>query len=101
MQLVIDRRGQIRCLYSEEIDLHALGTLAIHRASHVDPDGEGWLADLAPVGGPRLGPYRHRSEALQAELAWLSEHLLQLKCPHANGRSAQCPRRDYVLHNNL
>ena len=36
-----------------------LGTLAIKRASHVEPDGLGrWHADLSPVGGPFLGPFR-------------------------------------------
>ena len=53
MQLVIDAAGSIRCLYDEAIDLAALGSLSIRRASHVEPDESGqWFADLAPVGGP-------------------------------------------------
>ena len=36
----------------------------------------GWRADLSPVGGPQLGPFRRRSEALRAEAAWLVEHWL-------------------------
>ena len=51
------------------------GDLAIRRASHVEPDAAGrWWADLAPVGGPRLGPFDRRSEALAAELRWLERH---------------------------
>jgi hypothetical protein len=53
MLLRINPGGAVRCLYAEAIDLAALGTLAIRRASHVEPDGQGhWWADLSPVGGP-------------------------------------------------
>jgi hypothetical protein len=77
MQLRIEPGGRVTCGYGEAIDLAALGPLAIRRASHVEPDAEGnWCADLAPVNGPRLGPFSRRSEALAAEAAWLDQHLL-------------------------
>jgi hypothetical protein len=77
MQLLIDPQGQIRCLYGEKIDLTLLGALCMRRASHVEPDDAGrWWADLAPTGGPRLGPFPRRSAALQAEVAWLDQFLL-------------------------
>lgn len=77
MELVIDCRGTIRCIYSETIDLSSLGSASIRRASHVEPDAVGkWWADLAPVGGGMLGPFDHRSEAVEAEIAWLSQHWL-------------------------
>jgi hypothetical protein len=77
MELVIDQQGRIRGIYSEEIDLRMLGPLVIRRASHVEPDGEGrWWADVAPVGGPRLGPFEKRSQALAEEVAWLEKHWL-------------------------
>lgn len=77
MQLVIDPAGAIRCLYSEELDLTALGKLQIARASHVEPTVNGqWVADLAPVGGPVLGPFATRSAALAAEVSWLESHWL-------------------------
>jgi hypothetical protein len=76
MRLRIDAHGQVVCVYGEAIDLAALGTPAIQRASHVEPDETGrWWSDLGPVGGPRLGPYAYRSEALQAEAAWLDAYL--------------------------
>jgi hypothetical protein len=75
MQLVVEPSGQIRCLYTETILLTTLGSLVITRASHVEPEAAGWYTDLARSGGPKLGPFVHRSEALQAEEAWLEERL--------------------------
>jgi hypothetical protein len=77
MQLVVQPTGQIRCLYGEAVDLATLGRLHVERASHVEPNDRGqWLADLCPVGGPTLGPFRLRSEALAAERQWLEENWL-------------------------
>lgn len=74
MELIINPTGAVRGVYGEEINLHLLGTLAICRASHVEPDGHGnWWADCAPVGGPRIGPFSNRSQAIAAELQWLRE----------------------------
>ncbi len=72
MQLVIEPDGSMRCLYTEEIELAALGKTTISRGSNVEPDESGaWWADLTPVAGPKLGPYGQRSEALAAEVEWL------------------------------
>lgn len=77
MQLIVEAGGQVRCVYGEEIDLHALGDLSIDRGSHVEPTPDGkWTADLSPVKGPRLGPFRCRSEALAAEQNWLESNWL-------------------------
>ena len=77
MQLLIQPDGGVRCLYGEEIDLHHLGQLTMVRGSHVEPTANGqWTADLAPVNGPRLGPFPTRTAALAAEVAWLQEHWL-------------------------
>jgi hypothetical protein len=72
MELVVGADGGVRCIDDESLDLRALGKLQITRVSHVEPDSEGcWWADMGPVGGPVLGPYASRSEALQAERGWL------------------------------
>ena len=72
MELVVGAGGNVRCIYDEELDLRKIGKLKITRASHVEPDVEGyWWADMGPVAGPVLGPYGSRSEALVAERQWL------------------------------
>ncbi len=59
-----------------QLDLRELGKLQITRASHVEPDRNGfWWADMGPVDGPVLGPFKNRTEALQAEREWLSASL--------------------------
>ena len=48
MELVVDAGGCVRCIYGEELDLREIGRLTITRASHVEPDTEGyWWAELA------------------------------------------------------
>jgi hypothetical protein len=72
MELVVGADGVARCIYDEALDLREIGTLKITRASHVEPDAAGyWFADMGPSGGPVLGPYGSRSEALGAERRFL------------------------------
>ncbi len=81
MLLVIDTHGSVRAVYSELIDLNTLGRPAITRASRVEPDELGrWTADLRQVGGLVLGPFGRRSEALEAERAWLEANWLTRPC---------------------
>ena len=82
MQIIIESGGTARCIYTEDIDLAAIGSPTITRASHVEPDQQGrWLADMSPVGGPVLSGFAHRSEALAAEHAWLENHWLKTSEP--------------------
>jgi hypothetical protein len=77
MDLLILPNGTIRAIYAEDIDLVSLGRTVIRRASHVEPDQDGrWIADLTPVFGPIFGPFDRRSDAIQAELAWLKANWL-------------------------
>ena len=82
MELVVDAGGDVRCVYGKELDLRELGELQITRASHVEPDRDGfWWAEMGPVEGPVLGPFRSRSEALGAERGWLVRRALQPREP--------------------
>ena len=82
MELIIETGGNLRCIYAEAIDLHSLGQPKITRASHVEPDSTGrWTADLAPVDGPKLGPFDKRTDALAAEVQWLRDNWLDKANP--------------------
>jgi hypothetical protein len=73
LELIIGPDGRLRCLFDEFIDLAALGRVSIRRGSHVEPTEDGrWTADLSPVGGPVLGPFAGRSQALAAEAEYMA-----------------------------
>ena len=77
MELVIHSSGDFRCVYGEDVNLSELGRLSIQRGSHVEPTADGqWTADLSPVQGPQLGPFDCRTQALEAEVAWLNQYWL-------------------------
>ncbi len=77
IELVVDHSGTAHFIYSDDFDLAGLGEIHVARASHVEPDGQGhWWADLAPVNGPKLGPFQRRSQGLEAEVTWLRRHWL-------------------------
>lgn len=74
MILRVEPDGTLVTVYTEALPLDELGHATITRASHVEPTPEGtWTAEI--IGGPVLGPYAKRSEALAAEVAWLERWL--------------------------
>ena len=76
MELVVGCDGGVKCIYDEALELREIGKLQIKRASHVEPDAEGfWWADMGPVDGPVVGPFMSRSEALGAEREWLATRM--------------------------
>ncbi len=74
---VVTPNGETRMVFDDRFDLRLVGRLSIRRGSHVEPTLVGqWTADLSLVGGPILGPFDKRSEALAAEVAWLHRNWL-------------------------
>lgn len=76
MRITFEVDGRIKFVYDDEtaVVVREVGDLSIKRASHVEPSTcwEGaWEADMDPVGGPILGPFETRKEALEAEREWL------------------------------
>lgn len=79
MKIVICPDGKIISLYQEILDLSRCGRADHRRASQVEPTVTGeWIVDLSPVGGPTLGPFARRSDALAEETAWLSRRLEEI-----------------------
>jgi len=76
VQIIIDPSGVIRTIHKDALaGLYAEGKATIRRASHVEPNDDGqWVVDLSPVGGPQMGPFALRADALAAEVEWLESH---------------------------
>jgi hypothetical protein len=68
--------GELKFIWNDDLaPLLDLGKPTVQRASNVEPNEDGqWVADLSPVNGPALGPYRLRGDALAAEVEWLQQH---------------------------
>lgn len=76
VRVTVSPDGTLRFVYADELrELLDVGAARITRASHVEPDGTSWRADMSPVGGPVLGPFETRAAALSAEVAYLAEHM--------------------------
>ena len=83
--ILIDAKGGIAFVYSDDLaEVFAGEVLRTSRASHVEPFGQGWIADMRPSGGPVLfgtntaNPlgrvaFPTRQAALDAERRWLRE----------------------------
>lgn len=79
MRIRINPDGTAVMIYTEDIDITDIGNVqSITRASIVEPtDGNQWAADMRPIGGPVLGAFNKRSEALAAEANWIEENILE------------------------
>lgn len=77
--VTIDGSGRLRFVWSDSArELLMLGNGSIERASHVEPTADcRWTADLAPIGGPVLGPFETREEALTAEVDEVERRLCE------------------------
>lgn len=77
LEISIGADGAIRFVYDDAARfLLDQGEAMVRRASDVEPDGTKWTADLAKVGGPKIGPFENRADALKAETDWLRRHWL-------------------------
>lgn len=78
LKLVV-KGGDILAIYDDAL-VAMFGEAAkveTRRASNVEPDGQGWSADLSPVGGPILRDFKTRKDALDAEVRWLDQHVVR------------------------
>lgn len=76
LKFAVEADGAVVTIYDDcHADLFDESSVTVTRASHVEPSEGGWSADMTPVGGSILGPYRLRQEALDAEVEYL-KHIL-------------------------
>lgn len=80
--ILIAPDGKLRFIHSDTLAemFFREGKVTTRRASHVEPDGDSWVSDLSPVGGPTLGPFSLRGLALKAEHDWLVTHNIPVPC---------------------
>lgn len=79
MKIKINPDGTAIMIYTEDINIADLGSVqSITRVSRVEPtSGNQWAADMGPIGGPVLGAFDKRSDALSAEINWIEENILE------------------------
>ncbi len=73
MTLEVTPNGDIRCLYTDEVDLSQLGRLQVSRASHVEYDNHlrKWTVTSVKTG-KRLHSAMTRESALEWECQYYS-----------------------------
>ena len=81
MQLVIDPQGRVRFVYTEAVDLSALGPPVIERVFGGTRCRRALAGRSGCVGRTLARTVRRRSDALRAEEQWLAEHWLVTRAP--------------------
>jgi hypothetical protein len=84
MRLVVGPDGNTQAIAPNDLSLgNCFGPCEVRRASHVEAVKQEeeyfWTVDLSPVGGPILGPFVTRTEALEEETEWLEQRLGHLQ----------------------
>jgi hypothetical protein len=73
--LIIRDSGTIEFIWDDALAfMLEAGEATIARASHVEPVGTQWEADMSPSGGPVLSGFAMRGDAIAAEIEWLENN---------------------------
>lgn len=82
MGVYISPDGTLRFVWDDKLQiLTDLGQCNSVRVSDVESIGSRWYADLRRIGGPRLGPFALRSDAIRSEVQYI-EGRLKRQLPH-------------------
>jgi hypothetical protein len=78
MFVFIEANGDLKFIYCDEVSIaFEESPQSSPRASFVEPTSDGqWTADMSPVNGPVLGPFKLRGDALKAETEWLLNEMM-------------------------
>jgi hypothetical protein len=73
--IAISQEGVATFVWSDDLaKLKTEGECKIERVSNVEPNEQSeWMADMMLIGGPILGPFETRQEAIDAELRYIRE----------------------------
>ena len=76
LRVTVSPGALVRFLYTDSLSgLLNIGEATIKRASMVEPNKANlWVADMSPSGGPKIGPFVLRDDALVAEHEWLHDN---------------------------
>lgn len=75
--LIAFRNGKAIAVYDDcLLPILQQGDSTIKRASNVEPETDGWSADLSPVKGPKMRGFSTRAAALAAEVKWLNKNII-------------------------
>lgn len=82
LKLVIKDGGVITAIYDDALVplFDQANKVDVRRASHVEPEPGlrvGWVADMSPVGGPKLRYFKTRKDALDAEVQYINQHVVK------------------------
>jgi hypothetical protein len=90
--IIIRPNGTAEWVHADELNfLKAASPTSTRRVSDVEPEGDSWTADMHRIGGPLLGPFLTREEALRAERLWLD--IEYFKC--RDGDAEQLYRKEH------
>ena len=80
LSITVRPDGTLAAIHNDAlVPLYDQGKVTVRRASFVEPMDGGehglfWMADLSPVGGPKMENFTSREKALAAEFKWLKAH---------------------------
>lgn len=73
--VIVRDNGSLEFIWDDSLAfLLEHGKATIARASHVEPVGTQWEADMSPSGGPVLSGFAKRGDAIAAEIEWLESN---------------------------
>lgn len=73
----INTNGDIIFIHEDNHTCSSLGKLSIYRASNVEPTEDAcWVADMKPLGGPKLPETELRSQSIELEREWIGRNII-------------------------
>lgn len=70
--------GEVVFIYEDDHPCLELGERETRRVSHIEPKEDGlWQTDMSPLGGGLLTPQETRSRAIELEIEWILNKVVE------------------------